>query len=34
VSASIVPSSLTSFYGDRVNVGLAVFVTLRPARSE
>ena len=31
VSAGIVSDSLKSFYGDRVNVGLAVFVTLRPA---
>ncbi len=31
VSAGFVPESLTSFYGSRVNVGFAVFVTLRPA---
>jgi len=31
VSAGIVPDSLTSVYGGRVNAGFAVFVTLRPA---
>jgi hypothetical protein len=31
VSAGVVPDSLKPFYGSRVNVGLAVFVTLRPA---
>jgi len=31
VSAGLVPDSLKPFYGSRVNVGLAVFVTLRPA---
>jgi hypothetical protein len=31
VSASIVPSQLSSVYGSRVNPGLAVFLTLRPA---
>ena len=31
VSAGLVPESLKPFYGSRVNVGLAVFVTLRPA---
>lgn len=31
VSAGLVPESLKPFYGRRVNVGLAVFVTLRPA---
>ena len=30
LSAGIVPDSLKSLYGDRVNVGFAVFVTLRP----
>jgi hypothetical protein len=31
VSAGFVPGSLKPFYGSRVNVGLAVFVTLRLA---
>ena len=31
VSAGFVPESLKPFYGNRVNVGFAVFVTLRPA---
>jgi len=31
LSAGIVPDSLKPFYGNRVNIGLAVFVTLRPA---
>ena len=31
LSAGVVPDSLKAFYGSRVNVGLAVFVTLRPA---
>jgi hypothetical protein len=31
VSAGCVPSSLRSVYGSRVNFGLAVFATLRPA---
>ena len=31
LSAGIVPDSLRSFYGRRVNAGVAVFVTLRPA---
>src|SRR4051794_35817269 len=31
VSADIVPDALKSIYGHRLNVGLAVFVTLRPA---
>ena len=30
LSAGFVPDSLKSFYGSRVNVGFAVFVTLRP----
>ena len=34
VSAGIVPDSLKAFYGSRVNVGVAVFVTLRPAESK
>lgn len=33
LSAGIVPDSLTSLYGRRVNVGFGVFVTLRPAES-
>ncbi|HMF98369.1 MAG TPA: hypothetical protein VKE96_28915 [Vicinamibacterales bacterium] len=32
VSASVVPESLTSLYGNRVNFGFGVFVTLRPAQ--
>ncbi len=32
LSAGIVPGSLTPVYGDRVNAGVSVFVTLRPAR--
>ena len=31
VSAGFVPDALKSFYGSRVNLGLAAFVTLRPA---
>jgi len=31
LSAGFVPESVTSFYGSRVNLGFAVFVTLRPA---
>jgi hypothetical protein len=31
LSAGVVPDSLKAFYWSRVNVGLAVFVTLRPA---
>ena len=31
VSAGFVPNSLKPLYGSRVNVGVAVFVTLRPA---
>ena len=31
ISAGIVPDSLKSSYGDRVNFGFGVFVTLRPA---
>jgi hypothetical protein len=31
VSAAAVPDALTRVYGRRVNVGAAVFVTLRPA---
>jgi hypothetical protein len=31
VSAGLVPSGLRSVYGSRVNLGLAVFVTVRPA---
>jgi hypothetical protein len=31
LSAGIVPDSLTSFYGRRVNLGVGVFVTVRPA---
>jgi|SRR5262245_12035041 len=32
LSAAFVPESLKSFYGSRVNVGVAVFVTIRPAQ--
>ena len=31
LSAGLVPNSLKAFYGSRVNVGIAVFVTIRPA---
>ena len=33
LSAGIVPDSLKSLYGSRVNLGFGVFVTLRPAES-
>jgi hypothetical protein len=34
LSAGIVPESLKSAYGRRVNIGFGVFLTLRPARRE
>ena len=34
ISAGIVPESLKSFYGSRVNPGFGIFVTVRPAASD
>jgi hypothetical protein len=33
LSAGLVPRSLKAFYGDRVNIGVGVFLTVRPGRT-
>jgi len=34
LSAGIVPESLQSVYGNRLNIGFAAFVTLRPGETK